>query len=72
MTNEQRGDDAPDQEESGGIGPTNLAASAAEAGSVYGDRGPTAATEEGQPVGLDASPESDQGQSTGDLSRGER
>ena len=40
-----------DEEPSQGIGATNYAASAAEAGSVYSDRGPTLADTEGDAVG---------------------
>ncbi len=77
MTDEQPPgrDELADEDSSGGIGPTNFGASAAEAGSVYGDRGPTMASAEGEPVGLDAGDadadtDSDQGQSVGDVYRG--
>ena len=57
------------------IGPTNYAASAAEAGSAYSDRGPTLGDVTGEPVSddaasVDADQESDQGPSIGDVYRG--
>ncbi len=75
MTDEQRPGAASPDGESESLGPTNLGSSAAEAGSVYGDRGPTASTTEGAPVSLDAGEsdvdtESDQGPSVGDVYRG--
>ena len=60
------------------IGATNYAASAAEAGSVYSDRGPTLADVEGDPVGDpsedadadgDAGTTNDAGASIGDVQR---
>ena len=65
---EEPGDDA------GGIGPTNYAASASEAGSLYSDRGPTTADTSGEPLSddsaADGDAESDQGPSIGDIYRG--
>lgn len=58
----------------GGIGPTNYAASASEAGSLYSDRGPTTADTSGEPLSDDSAAaddaESDQGPSIGDVYRG--
>ena len=59
----------------GGIGPTNYAASASEAGSLYSDRGPTTADTSGEPLSDDSGAggedrESDQGPSIGDVYRG--
>ena len=51
--NEQNEQNEADDQESGitgGIGPSNYAASAAEAGSAYSDRGPTIADVTGEPV----------------------
>ena len=58
----------------GDIGPTNYAASASEAGSLYSDRGPTTADTSGEPLSDDSAgagdSESDQGPSIGDVYRG--
>ena len=58
----------------GGIGPTNYAASASEAGSLYSDRGPTTADTSGEPLSDDSAAseesDSDQGPSIGDVYRG--
>ncbi|MDQ3880751.1 MAG: hypothetical protein M3295_06745 [Chloroflexota bacterium] len=64
--------DDPDQPANEqGIGATNYAASASEAGGLYSDRGPTLADAEGDPVTDEASePEAaDGGQSAGDVTR---
>ena len=52
MTDERERENVQGDDQSApAIGATNYAASAAEAGSVYSDRGPTLADVEGDPVG---------------------
>ena len=63
---------------SGGIGPTNMAVSASEAGSLSADRGPTVADTGGEPLSDDATADGDDttlledegGESIGDVYRG--